>query len=110
MWIHQRTGKNTAVSYRLGAVLFGLFMAGAAVAHLLQPGGSVVLLPIGLFAVLTGALWLKLNGDTRAQRAERREHRRLAAVERMELLRQSRASAEAERVADLQRLRGKYTV
>jgi membrane protein implicated in regulation of membrane protease activity len=104
MWIHQRTGRNTAVSYRVGTVIFGLLLAATAVWKILGSANSVALLPICLFAVLTALLWRKLNGRTKEQRAERREHRRLIAIERMEQLR----STESDRVADLERLRTKY--
>lgn len=104
MWIHQRTGPNSAVSYRAGTVVFGLLLAGTAISQVFGSGNSVVLLPICLFAVLTALLWWKLNGATKEQRAEKREHRRLIAIENMEQLR----AVEADRVADLQRLRSKY--
>jgi hypothetical protein len=108
MRIYQRTGKDTGVSYSLGAVLLGVFML---VGLAYQIGESVwksspaslifLVVTMALVALIVGGLrWW----DTR----DEREYQQLAALERMEQARNDRDIAEAARRADLQRLKAKY--
>jgi hypothetical protein len=108
MRIYQRTGKDTGVSYSLGAVLFGVFML---VGLAYEIGESVwktspasLIFLVVILALVAVAFW----GLRRSATTDEREHRRLAALEQMERARNDRDVAEAARVADLQRLKAKY--
>jgi uncharacterized membrane protein YcjF (UPF0283 family) len=95
MWIHNRTGKNSAISYGPGTVLFALFVAATLVGLLWNvvqdADASVWVLLLVVFGVIA-AVWRGLwNLDS-----ENREYRRLAALDER-----------TEHEAELQRLRAK---
>lgn len=110
MWIHQRTGPDTGVSYRLGTLVFGvLALAGIAgqIGEAISPAGWILL---AVLAACVGLLYLWGRAVTKDQRSEQREYERLAALERMETARNKRDAGEAAQRADLARLREKYQV
>jgi hypothetical protein len=105
MWIHKRTDENTAVSYRLGPIVFGLFVLFLVLVDTIRTSWSpAFLLPVGVVAVLAVGVWLRIRAGTR----DEREHDRLAAMERTEIARTKQEAAAAARQADLRRLRNKY--
>jgi hypothetical protein len=99
MWIHQRTGENTAVSFRPGAVIFALFL-------------------IAGFAGQYSCPRLRARWENRAaspapvpnHRELAKEYRRLVARERLENgdERPLGASSEPLDLEELGRLRQKY--
>lgn len=113
MRIYRRTGENTAVSYRLGAVLFGLLVLGGLI---IQAGAVIVASPslmiaTGVVVALVGGVCL-LNRHaryaTKGERDAQREYERLAAREHYEATRAAEDEAYERRQVDLRRLRGKY--
>lgn len=106
MWITQRTGRNTAVTAPVWAYVLGVMVIlGCIPALWSNPALRTLLVALALALVIP---WWMGRNRTKVQRAEAREHKRLAAVEAMELLRKDVAETEAARVAELQRLRNKY--
>lgn len=96
MWIHQRTGQNSAVSFRLGSVLLGLFavvVLGSLMWSALQNADFTVWILVTVAFGLLGLLvrWL------RSLDSDEREYRQLAAMEQR-----------TDRESDLERLRSKY--
>lgn len=118
MWIHQRTGENTAVSFRPGAVIFALFLI-AGFAAQLKP--LLIAAPIMYVLILVGQYSyprLRARWENRAaspapvpnQRELAKEYRRLVARERLENgdERPLGASSEPLDLEELGRLRQKY--
>lgn len=58
MRIYRRTGENTAISYSLGAALFGLFLLVGLVGVIGDSVGSGLLVTLGVGAALTVGFWL----------------------------------------------------
>jgi cyanate permease len=106
MWIHQRTGENTAISVPAWAYVLGVLAAVGLASQFVQAawGNPVVLAVLATLAAIGALIWWLRRGVTKNER----EHQRLAALERAEFERNAWAAAEAARQADLERLRGKY--
>jgi len=111
MRIYQRTGPDTGVSYGLGSVLVGvvvLIILGGMLIEAVSNADASVSIFLGGIAALVVGVWALGRYATKDERAEQREHDRLAAMEHYEEIRAAEAKAEDSRVADLQRLRAKY--